>query len=169
MGMISIFSNVSKSNSNLWLWLKCRFFGSASVRVNSEEDLNSQVLSPQGTGGQDKDIWQETRLTYCQVSVTLSLTQMMAPYTTSTKTDEGDSFALRYHKITWCDVKALSSLQLSFICTQAMSVVYKQSFVKLMLLCDYRLGQVLIKFQHFNNTNKTFFGHLKEYSGSVQV
>ncbi|CAM4644484.1 unnamed protein product [Leuciscus chuanchicus] len=29
---------------------------SASVRVNSKEDLNSQVLSPQGTGGQDKDI-----------------------------------------------------------------------------------------------------------------
>lgn len=97
-------------------------FGSASVRVNSEEDLNSQVLSPQGTGGQDKDIWQETRLTYCQVSVTLSLTQMMAPYTTSTKTDEGDSFTLRYHKLT-CDVKALSSLQLFLVCTQAMSVV----------------------------------------------
>ncbi len=72
-------------------------FGSVSVRENSDVDLNSQVLSPQGTVGHDKDFWQDTRLTCCQVSVTLSLMMMTAPYKTSTKTVEGDSFALRYH------------------------------------------------------------------------
>lgn len=48
-----------------------------SVRARNM-DFSLQVLSPQGIGDHDKEIWQATCLTYCQVSLTLSLLLLAA-------------------------------------------------------------------------------------------
>lgn len=54
-----------------------------------------QVLSPQGIGDHDNEIWQATCLTYCQVSLTLSLLLLAASSLwLATKSNKSNSFVL---------------------------------------------------------------------------
>lgn len=62
-----------------WGRLRTHFLLSlAWERQKKDMDFSLQVLSPQGIGDHDKEIWQATCLTYCQVSLTLSLLLLAA-------------------------------------------------------------------------------------------
>lgn len=66
-----------------------------SVRARNDMDFSLQVLSPQGIGDHDKEIWQATCLTYCQVSLTVSSLLLAASSLwLATKTNKSDSFVL---------------------------------------------------------------------------
>ncbi len=124
------FSNVSNSNSTLWIWLKCPL-----LTVLAWERTVMWIWTRRCCHLREQsamtDIWQDTRLTCCQVSITLSLMRMTAPYKTSTKTVEGDSFALRYHKLCICEMSHRSRNKQSSVSlhlhTRYISCIHKRS------------------------------------------